>query len=358
MLLKERHGKYSAECFYTDADTGKRKRVLRATGIRVDGNEESRRTAEHRGRELEAELNGARGAARARQRLGTRATTLQLATAKAVEASRRAGNSHHTERILKDCAVRILHFFGLGRDPWTITAEELEAYAAHALARRATGTVKLELYTLRCMFQAAKVPLPKFPRVGGAKPRELAFDADELKLLLAFVPEGRDWPLNWPSRRDYLVMYASLGLSYSELYGIDPTGIDWAKRIVRVRGTKRATRDRPMPMSPTVAAVLRRVSELMVRRRDGVLFPRWRNSLLHGVLCAAAQNAGLIKESEKCSTNVLRASFCTQLVRANVHPKKIALLMGHSGTATANKWYARLNVDKDLHDAIAELPEF
>jgi len=65
--LVPRHGKYSAEIYYIDPDTGKRVRKLRATGIRIDGTKQSERTAEDIGRKIEAEYNGLQGVAAARK---------------------------------------------------------------------------------------------------------------------------------------------------------------------------------------------------------------------------------------------------------------------------------------------------
>jgi integrase len=52
------------------------------------------------------------------------------------------------------------------------------------------------------------------------------------------------------------------------------------------------------------------------------------------------------------STNVLRASYCTELVLKGVHTRKIAELMGHTNTRTAERWYARLR-GADLSDVAA-----
>lgn len=357
MELKERHGKYSAECYYTDPRTGKRRRVLRATGIRVDGTAETERTAAHIGRKIEAELNGARGEQRARKARAQGATTLGLAVEAAARALTLAGSSDKAVGIHWRSAVHPVRFFGPNADPWDIDDEALERYALYATEKRAPSTVLRELAALRAALKAAQVkPMPKSPKIGGVRARELAFDAEQLQRLFAHVPVARQ-PDTWPDRLDYLRLYAGLGLSYKELYGITEQGINWAAHTVRVVGTKRETRDRTLPMSPSVEAALRRAVERMRARGDGVLFPVWDNVRLNERLSEAAQRAGLVPAGGRVSVNVLRASFCTELVRRNVHAKKIQLLMGHSTPATANRWYMRLNVDRDLHDAVAGLPE-
>lgn len=358
MQLVSRHGKWSAECYYTDPATGRRKRVLRATGITDDGSDDARRTAEHRGREIEAKLNGARGELEARKSRRTGATTLTLAAVEATQEARLAGSSEDSIGAFERSIEHPLRFFGPDSDPWAIDEDALKRYALYARKSRKPSTVLRELAALRNALRAAKVkPMPKSPRIGGLQPRELAFDADELRRLLDAVPPGLRWPKVWPTRRDYLRVYAGLGLSYKELYGIEPAGIDWKQHTVRVRGTKRETRDRTVPMPAHVERALARAHELMKARGDSVLFPRWGNVRLNEILTATARGLKLVDMQTRVSVNVLRASFCTELVRANIHPKKIALLMGHLTTKTAERWYMRLRPDRDLHDAVAALPE-
>lgn len=358
MQLHERHGKYSAECYYVDPATGRRKRILRATGIRVDGTEETKRTAEHAGRALEAELNGAKGVSKARRSRGKGALTLRLAFASATQAAALGGSSQESIDADIRSSPHVLRFFGPECNPWDIDDDALERYALKAAQRRKASTIRRELAALFNALKAAKVkPLPKAPKIAQTRPRELAFDGAQLRRLFDAVPTGRGWSKLWPTRRDYLRVYAGLGLSYKELYGIAESGIDWAQHTVRVRGTKRESRDRTVPMSKHVAAVLRRALELMRVRGDGVLFPKWCNIRLNDVLSIAARGQKLVPAKGRVSINVLRASFCTELVRQNVHPKKIALLMGHKTTATAERWYMRLRPEKDLHDAVANLPE-
>lgn len=354
MQLKERHGKYSAECYYTDPDTGKRRRVLRATGIRVDGSAEAERTAEHVGRQKEAELNGAKGVARARKSRRTGAATLTLAIAAHIARKRVEACSARSIGLTERSVVHPLRFFGADIDPWEISEERLQAYAAYALQTRKPATVARELAEVRNALKAAGVkPMPEFPRIGGITARELALTPEESARLIAAVSLGNGWPKDWPSRRDYILVYRALGLCYSELYTIGPSSFDWSANLVRVRGTKRKTRDRPMPMGQS-RAVFERALELMHARGDGALFPVWSNERINDYLTAAAQRARVVAPGVRVSVNVLRASFATELINADVHPKKIAMLMGHSNTRTVDRWYARLRPD-DLVGAVGEL---
>jgi len=359
--LKIRSGKYSAECYYTD-ERGQRRRVLRATGIRADGSTDAQRTAEQVGRTIEAKLNGARGPGAARKSRGVGTTTLERALESFVASKRRAGASDRAVGLELRSAVHPLRFFGPDCDPWDVDDAALERYADYSLQKRRSSTVLRELATLRGCLRAAKVdPRPKFPRLAEGAPRELAFDVEQSQRLIAGVPDApgwRGWPLDWPTRRDYVLMYRLLGLSYAELFTIAPDGINWTAHTVRVRGTKRETRDRVLPMTAAVEAVLRRALEHMQRRRDATLWPCWSNVKVNEYLTAVAQRVGLVAAGTRVSVNVLRASFCTELVRRDVHPAKIARLMGHANTKTAMRWYTRLRAETDLHDAVATLAPY
>lgn len=250
-----------------------------------------------------------------------------------------------------------LRFFGADTDPWEIGEERLQAYAAYALQKRKPATVARELAEVRNALKAARVkPMPEFPRIGGIKARELALTPDESARLIAAVSLGNGWPKDWPTRRDYILVYRALGLCYSELYSIGPGSFDWGAGLVRVRGTKRETRDRPLPMGQS-RAVFERALELMRGRGDGVLFPVWTNERINDYLTAAAHRARVVAPGVRVSVNVLRASFATELINAGVHAKKLALLMGHSNTRTVDRWYARLRPD-DLVGAVAELATY
>jgi integrase len=329
-----RSGKYSAECYFVDPTSGKRRRVLRATGIRADGSRESERTAAHVAQEIEAGLTGARGSERARQSREPGKSTFRSALAKHIATKRLAGASAGAIDIVVLKSEHPLRYFGVDRDLHSIDEAELTAYATRALESRASGTVTRELMVLSACMREIGVARPKFPKLGKVKARELWLDSEQMRRLLREIPE---------ELRDHVLMYRLLGLSLSELYRIQPSDVDFARKVVRVRGTKRETRDRVMPMSA-------QVSEILARTK----LPFWQpdRSTLWGVLTRAGRRAGVISATQSLSTNVLRASFCTELVLHDVHTRKIAQLMGHASTKTADQWYARLRADRDLHAAV------
>lgn len=397
-------GKWSAELYVYetgDESSGRRKRLLRATGIRLEhgpGWSQSKRTAEAIGRKYEAELNGVHGETRARQVRRSRSITLVAAYSARIAQIRAKGKAEASVGITQRSSVHPLRYFGPDRDldldP--LQSTHMQEYAVYALERRAPSTVHREILELRCGLKALNagfgppearscthMPLlvpkrPDMPDIESAV--ELWLDADQSRALYACLPEAY---------RDHYLMHRCLGLSYGELYKIAPEDVflstperlpsalvsaragpltqrtvsDNRPLFVRVRGTKRRQRDRVLPLPPQLERVL--ASRLRWRAAAGLpLFPVWpqpQQTLTRAALRAKivprgyregfgrrkAQGSagGAHSRPWRVTVNVLRASFCTELVLANVHPSKIAELMGHNNTRTAQRWYTRLRSD-------------
>lgn len=408
-----RGGKWSAELYVYetgDESSGRRKRLLRATGIRLEhgpGWSQSKRTAETIGRKYEAELNGVHGETRARQVRRSRSITLVAAYTARTAQIRAKGKAEASVGITQRSSVHPLRYFGPDRDldldP--LQSTHMQEYAAYALERRAASTVHREILELRCGLAALNagfgppearscthMPLlvPKRPDLPDTEaPVELWLDADQSRLLYECLPEAY---------RDHYLMHRCLGLSYGELYKITPEdvhldisgrGLDIPARVrrgapaseashagpsVRVRGTKRRQRDRVLPLPPQLERLL--ASRLKWRAAVGLpLFAPWPQP--QGMLTRAARRAGIVpmgyreglgrrkaqgsaggqySQPWRITVNVLRASFCTELVWADVHPSKIAELMGHNNTRTAQRWYTRLrsNVLGDVVGLISD----
>lgn len=329
MRLKIRHGKYSAEIYYFDANSGKRVRRLRATGIVADGSAQAKRTAEASGRQLEANAAGLSGSARSREVRRKGATTFRAAVAARIAKKRLEGCSDEAIKLAFQKIEHALRFFGAETDPWLITEERLGEFATYARSKRAVATVERELMEVRAALKAAGVkPLPDMPRLGRVKPRELWLNPEKSARVFALLPA---------SCRDHAIVYRLLGLCASELYKLGD--IDWALSTVRVHGTKRETRDRTLVMPAQASAILKRYNGRM---------PRIDTTAMNKALTRAARRAGVVGPKEWVSTNVLRASFCSELVLAGVPAIMIARMMGHSTTKTVERWYARLRGAEDF----------
>ena len=152
-------------------------------------------------------------------------------------------------------------------------------------------------------------------------------------------------------KRDYLIMYAFLGLTYSELYRIGPTDIDWDGNQVYIRGTKTDYRRRTVPMDLKVRTIL------WERKDRTPMFPTWSASNMCRDIkkaCAYASTDGTLKPA---TANDLRRTFATWLAREGVPLLNLAKLMGHSGTQMLTHVYARVERGKHMHEAIGKLPE-
>lgn len=334
--LRSRDGVWYADCYFTD-EHGVSHRRERSTRIRDDGTAQSKRTAEVAGRALEASLQAGKGRR-------ARATTLRSAYAARQEALSLAGRSAASLDIAAQKSVHVLRYFGEDRDVSTLTEQELTAYAAYARRTRAVSTVEREFIELGAGCKAVGVRLPPRPALGKKRIVERWLNEAQTKTLLAYMRAQRC------SKIDHFLMYRYLGLTHSELYRISRAGIDWRRNEVRVRGTKRDTRDRVLPMPPVVRAVL----ELRFGR-GGRGFEVWSRSHGNRDLTNWARASGVIGIDERLSHNDLRRSFATELVAKGVPTKHVAELMGHVDEAMVNRIYARVATGSHMHDAIAHL---
>lgn len=335
LYKRPRSNKWQCECYYIDA-AGERQRVQRSTGVVDDGSAQSRRTAEIAARDLERALANGLG----RQ---AKPTTLRSAYADLIDERELAGRAPRTLKLIEQTAVHVMRYFGEARDlrAQPVTDAELRAYAMHARKKRSAGTVNQEILRLRAAHRLAVGTTPKAPPLGVVyTPTERVLTPAEFQRVLLYVPQ------KW---HDHALVYRLLGLSESELYKIGPEDVFPDREtlgVVHVRGTKRRTRDRWLPMPPQVREILLR------RLAEGRLpFEKWRS---WRALSRAARRAGI---GFSMGTNVTRASFGTELAAADVGNVKIAKAMGHSSTKMVDTVYVRTRA-LELQDAIGRLSSY
>lgn len=369
--IRERNGVWHADLYYLTPE-GRRKRQTKSTGVKVAGRT-SRQTAELIATELEHAI--AREPANRRgKRTGPK--TLKQAYTALIESKELAGRAQATLEIIAYKSVPVLRHFGADRDLHAepITFAELEAYAIKARKKRHAGTVFIELLRLRGAIKQTGQTPPACPDLGRIyTPRERALTVEEFAAMVPYIN---------PRWRENAIMYRTLGLSYSELMRITPHDVDLSRGApdaqgrpggtVRVRGTKRATRDRLMPLPPQARDILeRRLRGAGGARGDeGLPFSPWGVANGNHALTRAARRAGVALDPgekntdgswkrgpERISFNMLRASFATELVLRGEHNKKIANLMGHSTTDMVDRVYARLRVE-DLESAMEGMASY
>jgi integrase len=125
-------------------------------------------------------------------------------------------------------------------------------------------------------------------------------------------------------------------------------------------GTKRETRDRWVPISPSMYALLDTVPP---KKRSGLVVEPWGNVRrdMHAAIDRA--NAKIQAEDPKAaaipkvSPNDLRRTFASWLVQSGVDLFTVSKLMGHSSTRMVEKVYGKLTRE-NMQAAIARVPAF
>lgn len=286
-----------------------------------------------------------------------------------------------TREFYEEKARRVLETLG---DPWIgdITRELLAGYIARRLSddkdhgRAKPHTVQKELIVirraLREAFELGVLPtMPAMPRFSAKyKPREVWLEPAEFEKLcehLGHRPRAREnkysakrrarrlekrKPAYAMATKDERVLWASIaalaGASASEVESLQWADVKLDTGWLKLRGTKRETRERWVPIAPALRARLEAVPE---DKRKGYVVKAW-TSVRHG-LHRAAKRAGLGKH---VSPNDLRRTFASWLVQQHVPLLTVATLMGHSSTRMVEKVYGKLSKE-NLTDAIAALPQ-
>jgi len=158
------------------------------------------------------------------------------------------------------------------------------------------------------------------------EPRKRALDAGEVGKLLAGLLADQ-------AARVAFIVATSACWRESELARREDVGEGLA--TVLLRGTKRKTRFRTVPIvSPAQRSLLEYAVE-HAGGKDGALFAPWRN--VRRDLLEACEAAGI----ERCSPNDLRRTFASWQVEAGVPLFPIAQAMGHKDTRMLERVYGR-----------------
>jgi hypothetical protein len=322
-----------AHCKFWDGTC--RRRVQRATGIRDDGSQQSRQTAQVVGYQIERSL-AAGGETSARP-----SKTLKQALRALTEAKELAGRAEASLEIIADKGANLVSFFGSDCLMHTITKEQLRDYAVKARSTRAVASVYRELLVFKQACAAVGCTPPEAPDIGEAEsPPQRTLDVTEMRLLLAAVPH---------KRKVHLMAYLQLGLRKDELWKI--TKVDWEGRYVYVDGTKTKKAKRWVPIPAEL------YDEMLPMRADWSGFERW--TMLDRDLRIAAYRAGLVccyrdrrggivegpghdPARHDLSTNDLRGTYSHHMALSGVPQLLLAKNMGTS-VKQLDDVYARLD---------------
>lgn len=264
--------------------------------------------------------------------------SLRDALDRRLEERRSAGRAEGTLDSLKKKGRQIVRLFGRDTPLSALSARAVDEYVTTRLREGAKRTtISKELSALRGTLKLARrqgyaaplledvMPLDFSPRY---KPKERALSEPEIEKLLAALA---------PKRAAIVAFILATGATYpSEVKNLRRSDIDKEKWMVRLRGTKRETRDRRVP----VVSFARRWLESALPYAP---FESWSN--VRRDLHLACEEAGIAA----CSPNDLRRSIATLMRARGVEPSLIGAYLGHGDSRMAERVYGRLAPDQLQH---------
>lgn len=227
-----------------------------------------------------------------------------------------------------------------------IQRADVAAYANKRLHEGAhQSTVGKELITLRRALKEEheQCPLPRNPRDVIPKwtvryePKDRHLSSNEFLRVLNKAPARR---------KLWLVVAVYTGANLSELERMDWSDIDLAAGVIRIRGRKRQSRFRIVPIAEPLRPWLEAARPKIGR---GVVLGHWGN--VRRELDRYADNAGV----PGFTPNDLRRTYASWLKQAGNDSRVVADLLGHSSTRMVDLVYGRLTVGT-YRAAVATLP--
>ena len=247
-----------------------------------------------------------------------------------------AGRAQGTIHCLTVKGKALISVLGKDTPLGEITAAVVDAYVAVRLKACERTTVHKELSTLRGAMKLARrrgfdcPPVDEVMPLDFAlkyKPKERALSLHEIELLLGALA-GR------PKRLAIVAFLLATGATYpSEVLQLRPGDVDTAGWLVRLRGTKRQTRDRRVPVVEYARPWIRLALPY-------IPFARWTN--VRRDLHDACDAAGIAR----CSPTDLRRTAGSLLRAAGVEPQLIGVFLGHKDSKMVERVYGRLPAEQ------------
>jgi integrase/recombinase XerD len=217
------------------------------------------------------------------------------------------------------------------QSPDLLGAEEIRQYQVFLARDRkfSTSTLNVALSALRFFYKVTlrrewALDHLRYPR----RPKRLpvVLSQSEVYRVLSAVR-------NLKHRTLLMTLYAT-GMRVSEATRLRVEDIDSKRMVIRVHQGK-GKKDRYVPLTPTLLAVLRKYWNTY--RPKGVLFPSQRGGAaltqgsLTNVCVEARKKAGL---SKRVTTHTFRHSFATHLLEAGTDLRTIQVILGHRSLRT------------------------
>lgn len=275
------------------------------------------------------------------------APALRVALGRRLDERRAAGRSEGTLRMLVAKGRHLTRVLDGLRPISAIDAAEVDRYVAVRLKEEAARhTIQKELSTLRGALRLAKrrgeyhadldAVMPEF--AVKYRPRTRALSEAEAEALLVALR---------PRLRRIVAFILATGATFpSEVLPFSLADYDEARQLVHLRGTKRAARDRWVPI---VTDAGRRWLDVALERAraKGPVFARWQS--VGRDLKAACARAGI----PDATPNDLRRTVGTLLRAAGVEPQVIGMVLGHADSRMVERVYGRLDPER-LRDLLAQ----
>ncbi len=320
-------------CSYYDAHGQRVRRSTQCT---------DRKAAEARARQWERDAADPEHAARRDATLDDALALLIRNRREQVRAGRRSTDTTVFYRKKAGHLVRIFEMTAEGvRTPFPLmrlVPREVDRYVSQRRAEGASeGTIHKELVTLRAALKlarragiwsgdpAALIPVAFAPDY---KPRSRFLTRPELVSLLAQLS---------PDRAASVAFMVATSSEWGATTRARRADIASDLSSVHVRGTKRSTRDRVVPIATSEQFELLRYALEHAEGGDDMLFRPWNNNVVRD-LHAACKRANI----PRCSPNDLRRTFATWLRAAGAPTDLIAPVMGHADTRMVERVYGRL----------------
>ena len=222
----------------------------------------------------------------------------------------------------------------------TLKAYDVDRYISQRRAEGAAeNTISKELTALRASLKlarraglwagdpAAVCPIAFAPEY---KPKERALSVEELRKLL---------PELTPDRAAAVAFMVATSAEWGAVGRAERADVDTTRQTVLVRGTKRTTRWRTVPLVSDLQRSLIRYVLEHAEGTDGALFTPWAN--VRRDLLDACERASI----KPVSPNDLRRTCATWLRAAGAPPDLIAPVMGHADSRMVERVYGRLPTD-------------
>jgi integrase len=142
-----------------------------------------------------------------------------------------------------------------------------------------------------------------------------------------------------PRRMAVVAFAVATGCDFSALWRARREDVRENASVVHIRGTKRKTRDRDVPIALANQRALVEWALANGDGPDGLLFSHWGN--MRRELHEACVKLGIAH----FSANDLRRTFGTWLREAGVEPQLIGAAMGHTDSRMVERVYGRLTTD-------------